>query len=165
MDCPNRRTISGLALEHKILEELNRIVSEYCQTEEIRIFDGQNEHLQQLEQQLTALEVQQNTAKQRLFSMYKDKLDGVISDGDFALFREQLNAEETALSAQITDVRAKLSDCRNLLECAQSRKKIIAKYSHFDVFDRSIAEEFIELVEVGMAGEHGEREIHIVWKL
>lgn len=37
--------------------------------------------------------------------------------------------------------------------------------NNFDKLDRSIAEEFIELVEIGMPDENGGRKIHIHWKL
>lgn len=37
--------------------------------------------------------------------------------------------------------------------------------NNFDKLDRSIAEEFIELVEIGMPDVNGGRKIHIHWKL
>jgi len=96
--------------------------------------------------------------------MYKDKLDGVISDADFAVFRESLDAEEQALAAQMSDIGQQLTECRRRQENAESQRAVIQKYTHFDQLDRSVADEFIDTVEIGMADENGEREIHIRWK-
>ena len=50
-------------------------------------------------------------------------------------------------------------------ENAKGQKALVEKYTHFDKLDRNIVDEFIELVEIGMPNENGEREIHIHWKL
>lgn len=165
MNCPNKKTISGLTLERKILDALNEIIEQYCESDEIRLTDIRREQIADLEKRLAALEQKYNAAKKRLVSMYKDKLDGVISDADFAVFRESLDAEEQALAAQMADVGQQLAECRKRQEDAESQRALILKYTHFDQLDRSIADEFIDTVGIGMADENGEREIHIRWKL
>lgn len=45
------------------------------------------------------------------------------------------------------------------------KKSVIEEYTHFSKLDRIVADEFIDLVEVGMADNNGERDIHIHWKL
>ncbi len=59
--------------------------------------------------------------------MYKDKLDGVISDADFAVFRESLDAEEQALAKQMADIGRQLDECRKRQEGAESQKALIQK--------------------------------------
>ena len=58
MNCPNVKTISGKALEEKIIEELNLIVQQYCQTDEIRLTDFHAEQITALENQLKKLKTQ-----------------------------------------------------------------------------------------------------------
>jgi hypothetical protein len=97
--------------------------------------------------------------------MYKDKLDGIISDEDYILFRQSLNDEEVRLTEQIADITKQINDCRKRQENTDGQNALIEKYSHFDKLDRAVADEFIELVEIGMTSGNGEREIHIHWKL
>ena len=89
----------------------------------------------------------------------------VISDEDFCLFRQSLSDEENRLTEQITEVSQQINECRMRQENAKGQKALVEKYTHFDKLDRNIVDEFIELVEIGMPNENGEREIHIHWKL
>lgn len=165
MNCPNKTSISGLVLERHILNELNTIVEQYCQSDEIHLTDIHSEQIRMLERRLDSMNERHESAKERLVKMYKDKLDGVITDEDFCLFRQSLSDEENRLAEQITEVSQQLKDCRMRQENAKGQKALLEKYTHFDKLDRNIVDEFIELVEIGMPNENGEREIHIHWKL
>ncbi|MGN0629717.1 MAG: DUF4368 domain-containing protein [Ruminococcus sp.] len=39
------------------------------------------------------------------------------------------------------------------------------KYTHFTKLDRTIADEFIDLIEIGEVSDTGERDILIHWKI
>ena len=123
------------------------------------------EQLDTLKKQCSVLEERHQSAKNRLIAMYKEKLDGILSDEDYALFRESLTAEELSISEQINQITQQIKDCQKRLESAESQKALLQKYTHFEHLDRSIADEFIEMVKIGMLNEDGEREIHIYWKL
>ena len=41
--------------------------------------------------------------------MYKDKLDGVISDSDYALFRKSLSDEEQELTARMAELTEQIN--------------------------------------------------------
>ena len=165
MNCPNRSSISGLVLEQKILDELNDIVGKYCQADKIQLDDIRSEQARELEKSLSAMRERQDFAKERLVKMYKDKLDGIISDEDYALFRQALTEEEQELSVRIADITQKLADCRERIRNTSEQRAIIDKYTHFDKLDRTVADEFIDLIEIGMTGENGERVGHIHWKI
>ena len=62
-------------------------MKKYCNTEDIRLDDIGNEQAKEQEKLLSALKNRLDSAKDRLVKMYKDKLDGIISDEDFSLFR------------------------------------------------------------------------------
>ena len=165
MNCPNKSSISGLVLEKHILDELNAVVESYCQPDKIELTDIYAEQLKELERRYSTLEERHKTAKERLVKMYKDKLDGIVSDDDYFLFRKNLSDEEEKLSEQIGEVTALIEDCRKRRESTESQKALIEKHTHFDKLDRVIADEFIDFVEIGMTNNSGEREIHIHWKL
>lgn len=87
MNCTNIKSLSGKVLEQKILDELNYIIENYCQTDDITITGIHSEQIQTMERQLSALRSQLSTAKNRLTKMYKDRLDGIISEADYLMFR------------------------------------------------------------------------------
>ena len=97
--------------------------------------------------------------------MYKDKLDGVISDEEYGLFRDSFAAEEQATAARMNEVSSQIADCRQRRNNAEGQKALIEQYTHFDTLDRTVADEFIDCIEIGMTDENGEREIHIQWKI
>ncbi len=165
MNCPNVKTISGKALEEKIIEELNLIVEQYCQTDEIRLTDFHTEQITALETQIEKLTAQQTAAKARLTKMYKDRLDGLISDKEYSMFRDVLFAEEQEISQRIEDLTNQLETLSARKTNAENQRAIIEKYTHFTKLDRTIADEFIDYIEIGEVSDTGEREILIHWKI
>lgn len=165
MNCPNKSSISGLVLEQKTLDELNIIVEQYCQADELQLVDIHSEHLKELEKKLSVLTERQASAKDRLVKMYKDKLDGIISDKDYALFRNSLCDEEQEITERIEEAGRQIAKCRERIKNTEGQRAAIEKYTHFDKLDRMIADEFIDYIEIGMTDENGIREIHIHWKL
>ena len=165
MNCPNTRTMSGKELEQTVLDELNSIIAQYCQSDEIHFTDYYGEQLRALERSLAKLQEQHGAAKKRLVAMYKDKLDGVISAEEYELFRDSLTAEEQATAARMNEVSSQIADCHEHRKNAEGQKALIEQYTHFDTLNRTVADEFIDCIEIGMTDENGEREIHIQWKI
>ena len=97
--------------------------------------------------------------------MYKDKLDGMIPEADYALFRQSFSNEEQMLSQRIDEIQKQIKATRTRMENTAGQKALIEQYTHFDVLDRTIADEFIDYVEIGMSDENSVREIHIHWKI
>ena len=79
--------------------------------------------------------------------MYKDKLDGLLSDEDYAMFRKSLSDEENDLAEQIAEISKQITVCRKRQENAKGQKVLVEQYTHFDKLDRSIADEFIDYIE------------------
>lgn len=165
MDCPNTKTISGKVLEQTILDELNRIIAEYCASDEIRFTDLYAEQLTAQERSLRKLTDSRETAQKRLLAVYKDKLDGSISASEYQLFHDSLESEAAEIEARIETVRAQIAETRRHMQQAEGRQALIRQYTHFDTLDRTVADEFIDSIEIGMTDESGAREIHIRWKI
>lgn len=81
------------------------------------------------------------------------------------MFRQSLSDEENNIAEQLSEVSKQLTDCRKRQENSKGQKAFVEQYTHFDKLDRSIADEFIDYIEIGETCENGEREIHIHWKL
>lgn len=165
MNCINTKSISGKVLEQKILDELNYIIENYCQTDDITITDIHSEHLRTMERQLSSLQNQLSIAKNRLMKMYKDRLDEIISEPDYLMFRETLSSEEQEISANVAETKKQIEKCRIRCENAENQKSLIEKYTHITILDRCIAEEFIDFIDVSEIWNNGEREINIHWNI
>ena len=165
MNCQNTKSISGITLENAVLTELNSIIHLYCQFDKIRFNDMYALKVRQLESELAMLSERRVTAQNRLLSMYKDKLDGTISDEDFALFRQSLSDEEKVISAKADDVSRQISEYKKCICNAGIQQSVLDSFSHFDSLDRSVSDEFIDFIEVGECSEKCVREVHIHWKL
>lgn len=165
MNCSNCKSISGKVLEQKIIDELNAIIKQYCEADKITIDNIYKQQEEKLRTSLNSLTAQQSTAKCRLTKMYKDKLDGLLSDEDYALFRESLAEEEKQLSARIEEINMQIEKCRTQQINTESQKELIEKYTEFTQLDRNIADEFIDYIEIGSVTDDGNREIHIHWKI
>lgn len=165
MNCPNVKSISGKTLEEKVIDELNLIVSQYCQTDEIRITDIYTEQITAIEVQLENMNAQQSAAKSRLTNMYKDRLDGVISEKEYSMFRDTLFAEEQDISRRIDELSEQMETLSAKRINAESQRAVIEKYTHFTKLDRTIADEFIDYIEIGEVSDTGERDILIHWKI
>ena len=165
MNCPNKSSISGLVLERHILDELNNIVEQYCQADELQLIDIHSKQQKELEKKVSVLMKRQASAKERLVKMYKDKLDGTVSDEDYALFRKSLIYEEENVAGQISEVKQQIKNHHNMQENNEVQKALIDKYTHFDKLERMITDEFIDCIEIGMTDANNIRNIHIHWKL
>ncbi|MGN1481139.1 recombinase family protein [Porcipelethomonas sp.] len=164
MNCTNEKSISGKELEKIIIDELNKIISEYCNKDKIKLIDIYSEQTDAMKHQIEVLKKQHQTAKSRLIKTYKDKLDGLISAEDFKVFRENLSDEEIQLSGRIKELTNKLESSQ-LNQNAEDKYSVIEKYTHFSELTRTVTEEFIDHVEVSKVQDNGEREIHIHWNI
>ena len=151
--------------EQKIIDELNAIIKQYCEADKITIDNIYKQQEEKLRTSLNSLIAQQSTAKCRLTKMYKDKLDGLLSDEDYALFRESLAEEEKQLTERIEEINMQIEKCRTQQINTESQKELIEKYTEFTQLDRNIADEFIDYIEIGSVTDDGNREIHIHWKI
>ena len=165
MNCANKASISGLILERKILDELNGIVEQYCQTDMIRLADIYSEQVRQIETELEKLDKRHTAAENRLVTAYKDRLDGVISDEEYSVFRQSLSDEEHELSKQIDELTERLTSCKGHIMSNAEQKSLIEKFTRFEKLDRITADEFIDCIEIGMTNDDGFRDIHIHWRL
>lgn len=165
MNCTNIRTISGKVLEQKIIDELNMIVKQYCRKDEIIFTDFHGEYIKSLESQLEKLKTQKTTSNSRLTKMYKDRLDGLISDKEYVMFRDVLLAEEQDISRRIEDLTEQTENISEKKINTENQLAFIEKYTHFTTLDKTVADEFIDCIEVGEINDTGERDVMIHWKI
>lgn len=163
MNCPNTKSISGKRLEQLLLDALNEIVSQDCQADEICIAELFTEQLCSLKRSLSKYREQHDSAQKRLLQMYKDKLDGVISAEEYALFRDELTAEVQAAAERIDAHNQQIAEC--LSQMQQPQTALLAGLLPFERLDRSLADEFLDKIAIGQTDEAGVRALQIYWNI
>lgn len=96
--------------------------------------------------------------------MYTDKLDGIITLEEFAVFREQYQNESKEMEKRIGLLKNQLSNYTDN-ETQIDTKSILEKYRKIDTLTFEIADEFISKIFIGKLKKDGKREIKIEWKI
>ena len=165
MKCNNISSINGELLEGIIVEELNSLISKYCQTDKIELFDNR-----QNEREICALLLNDYSGrikklKQKLADLYDDKLEGLLSKEQYVSYKQRYENEMSELEKKCLDTEQEMSDMEMDKNGPVDKKEIIEKYTHLDKLTREIAEEFIDVIHIGEKKQRQEREIIINWKL
>ena len=96
--------------------------------------------------------------------MYTDKLDGIITLVEFAIFREQYQNESKEMEKRIGLLKNQLSNYTDN-ETQIDTKSILEKYRKIDTLTFEIADEFISKIFIGKLQKSGKRKIKIEWKI
>ena len=175
LSCKTRKTMNGACgnehsirldeLECVILDEINKLLNNYYDSELIgeikkpKPNNAQNGILAKIEK--LELEIKKNN--ERTEKMYTDKLDGIITPEQFATYREKYRTESEKCEKSIDFLKARLDSC-SLNTNSLDPKNIIDKYRKIDRLTFRIADEFIEKIIVHKKTDGEERKIEIMWK-
>ncbi len=169
--CSNKYSIRCDTLERIIIDKLNEQLDKYYSMAELeRQYLIQKESLDSKTNfKLKALEVQANNLKSQIATkrgyyrkIYEDKLNGIITEQDFIMFRNQFNQECEEQEKQLTSLNKQISDISKGQNDIQSSINIFKKYKHITVLTREIVDEFIDCIWIGKVDEStGKRNVEI----
>lgn len=165
MNCSNTSTISGLKLENIILNELNKLIEEYCKVDNIVLTDTYQEQLKSLERYLFSCQRKIEIAENRITGVYKDKLDGEISFEEYRRIRKEFEKELSDAKIQYSETVEKIESLKEEQMNDDDKRVLIKKYSHFTELTRTIVDEFVDYILIDGFDEVGIRKITITWKI
>lgn len=164
MNCSNIHNMSGLQLEKTILNELNNMISAYCDKGNIVIEDLTAAKLETLNKRLDCLTEKKTKLNARLDGIYTDKLDGVITADDYLRYKEKFDLEMQELDCQYTNIKDDIIKLEENESSDDRKLDLIARYTGgVTELTKGIVDEFIEAVYIGARNENGERDILIDW--
>ncbi len=165
MNCSNKASISGMALERLLLEQINKLIENYCQQDKINVVNGIDESISRLIKLSESIcrDVSENDEK--LIRLYEDKLDGTISKEQYIMMSRRYTDKIEGLKARKESIRQSIEELEEKRSATEKRDMIIDRYSRIEKLTRTVAEEFIESVLIGEKNESGQREITINWNL
>lgn len=165
MQCRNTASINGDMLEGVIVEEINMLISKYCQMDKIELLDNRQKKIDACVLLLRDQRSRIKKIKQKLQNLYDDKLEGLLSKEQYLSYKQRYENDISDLEEKCLEVEQEINEIENAKKGVFNKKEILEKYTHIDKLTCEIAEEFIDVVYIGEKQQGHEREITINWKL
>lgn len=170
-DCDNKESIRCEKLEQIILDELNKQLDLYYSIDELeRLYVLQKKSLNDnfltknevLNKEKESLQEKVNNKNEHYKALYEDKLDGIITQEDFLMFRDKFSKEIEEYKNRIKKIDDELNAIKSKEQNVQTSKNIFEKYRHIDKLTKEIIDEFIDVVKIGKLNkETNSRDIDI----
>lgn len=161
-DCSNRESIRCDKLEKIILNELNNQLDLYYNIDELeRLYILQKKSLndstlvkvEALNKEKEMLQEKVDKKNEYYKSLYEDKLEGIVTQEDFMMFREKFVKEIDDYKRRIEKINEELNMVKTKEENIKTSKEIFEKYRHIDKLTKEIVDEFIDVVKIGKINE------------
>jgi len=165
MNCKNKSSINGELLENAIVDELNKLISKYCQMDKLEIVDDRKKKIEAYRCVLKECQNRIKGTNQKMENLYEDKLEGLLTKQQYISLKEKYTKEINELEGKYEAMENDIKVLENAEKEAFDKQEIIGKYTHIDKLTREIAEEFIDVVYIGEKIKGEEREIIINWKI
>lgn len=164
--------ISQRLLEKVILLELNMIIEQYFDetSAEERIFLNSNiaSKRKALLRESGTYQEKVSDLKRAVQNTYIDKVKGIISEEEYADFRNSFNADILTYMNRIAELDKQLAILEQKCQDDRSKTKVLQEYQNVQKLDRAIMDKLIDYIEIGRL-EHKEHKddippIIIHWK-
>lgn len=165
MKCSNTSSINGELLENIVAEEINTLISKYCQADKIELFDNRQKKIDMCVLRLNDYNDKIKILKQKLANLYDDKLDGLLSKEQYVSYKLRYENDIYELEKKYSEVEQEKNNIETDRKGVFNKKEIIEKYTHIDKLTREITEEFVDVIYIGEKKQGVDREITIDWKL
>lgn len=145
--------ISVDKLERLVIDELNRLSTEYLDKDEL---ERSIEFCGNLKEQKARLNTDLATYRKRveeyskgIRDLYMDKVKGLISESDFADMSKGFSTERDRLERVIADSEKQLTELDEKIAVGNNRRELIEKYTNLEHLTREIVEILIDYISVG----------------
>ena len=169
--CVNDKSIRCDVLEQIIIDELNKQLDKYYSLSELeRQFALQKKKLDKgtisrseaLKTEKGELERTIEKKSNHYKTLYEDKIEGIISQKEFMMFREKFLKEIEECKKRIQIIDEELNKMEEKESNVQNSEAIFKKYRHIDKLNKEIVDEFIDTVWIGKVNpETNTRDIDI----
>lgn len=170
-DCSNRESIRCEKLEKIILDELNKQLDLYYNVDELeRLYVLQKKSLnsssllnkETLNNEKQMLQEKIDKKNEHYKALYEDKLEGIITQEDFIMFREKFLNEIEEYKNRIKIIDEELKSLKSKEENVESSREVFEKYRHINKLTKEIVDEFVDVVKIGKINkEDNSRDIDI----
>ena len=162
LQCSNRHVakdacvgsfISVEKLEQMVIEELNRLSSEYLDKDElerhIQFCDTLQAQKNRLLNDLSTYEKKITEYSKGIRELYLDKVKGIITEQDYLELSRDFSAEKERLEQMMADTQKQVEDLKTHLAAGDNRRALIDQYTNLDHLTREMVEVLIDYISVG----------------
>ena len=162
LQCSNRHVakdacigsfISVDKLERLVIDELNRLATEYLDKDEleqnIEFCDNLQEQKARLLSDLTVYQKKVDEYSKGIRELYMDKVKGLISESDYVDMSKGFTTERDRLKRVIADGEKQLAEIEEKIAAGDNRRELIEQYTNLEHLTREIVETLIDYISVG----------------
>ena len=162
-NCRNYSSTSLKKLERIVIEEINKLLSQYYDEEMITVKAIKKSKKDELNKKISSLEAVLEKNKERQFSLYNDKADGIITPQQFADFNTRLSDINTKTSDAIKENKKLLLKELEKENDNNNPDSVLSKYNQINKLTTQIVREFIERIYI--CKNDGQTQINIHWNI
>lgn len=162
-NCLNYSSTSLKKLERIVIEEINKLLSQYYDEEMITVKAIKKSKKDELNKKISSLEAELEKNKERQFSLYNDKADGIITAEQFADFNTRLSDINTKTSEEIKENKKLLLQELEKENDNNPTEAVASAYRQIDILTTQIVREFIERIYI--CKNDGQTQINIHWNI
>lgn len=151
-----------------VTEKIAGYINKYCDDDYIskELMNEQNidKKISSLERGLKALDKRNKEIELALTSLYMDKVNGLIGEGEFRILSRNFAAETENISVKRKELEAELAEVKNCTDSVDKWIEIIKKLKDFKQLTPEAVSKLIDYIEVGEKNkETGKQKIVIHW--
>lgn len=160
-------TISEKVLHEEIIKQIHNLYDIYVDDEfaanQIDFENGYQAKVESLSKAIKAAEKNIEKLNNRLSNIYIDKVDGVITQGEFLTLKSKFSADKEYAESEIEAARAEIEEIKKKLSQSRNQLEVIKQYKDIQELDYVTVQTLIDYIEIG--GNRNNRIINIHWNL
>lgn len=145
--------ISVPKLEKAVIDELNRLSTEYLNKDELEQKVQFNNNLQEqkesLESEVSIYEKKITEYTKGIRELYLDKVKGILSESDYLDLSKDFSKEKERLEKLVADTQKQLDVIERKMQAGDNRRQLIEQYTNLEHLNREIVEILIDYILVG----------------
>lgn len=161
--CINKLSMRYDILEDIVLTELNKELNKFYDEDllkDIEINKEEKDNKQNIINQIKKLQDKLKEKEKYFNILYNDRVEGIITLEQFKKLQDNYLKEIDNINKMISNLDNQIN---KVDEIKENKKDLFLKYKHIDKLNRTIVEEFIDRIEIGIL-KNKNRKINIKWK-
>ncbi len=157
-DCANKESIRCDVLEKYILNEINKQLDNYYNLSELEknyklqkaaLDDETINKVKSYDEEKESINEKIARKNDYYKKLYEDKLEGIITQEEFVMFRTKFSKEVEEYKKRLTIIEDELKNIKDKEEHINISKSVFEKYRHIDKLSKDIVDEFVDVIKVG----------------
>ena len=145
--------ISVDKLERIVIDELNRLSSEYLNQDElergIEFSDSIRSQKQRLLSDLAIWRKKIDECTKAIRDLYLDKVKGILSESDFISLTKEFSSEKSRLEQHVKEGQERLEELEARIMAGDNRRELIERYTNLNHLTREMVEVLIDYIVIG----------------